>query len=250
MAHRGYAGVYPENTIEAIKAAGEAGIRLIEFDIQLSSDRVPVVLHDADLQRTTGVARSIFATDMADLRSIEANYSELFGDIYSGIQLPTLEATLALLEVNPDWLFFIEVKRASIEHFGAAEVVEQLLPLIYQFLPQCVLISFDYDFLLEVTRRSDVHLGWVLDDYSESMHDKARALDPEYLIVNHKRLPPVDEPLWQGAWQWACYEVTDAAHARSLYARGVDIVSSMVAPDLQLALMRSDEAERGDTPIV
>ncbi len=107
MAHRGYAGVYPENTIEAIKAAGEAGIRLIEFDIQLSSDRVPVVLHDADLQRTTGVARSIFATDMADLRSIEANYSELFGDIYSGIQLPTLEATLALLEVNPDWLFFI-----------------------------------------------------------------------------------------------------------------------------------------------
>jgi glycerophosphoryl diester phosphodiesterase len=237
MAHRGYATLYPENTIEAVVAAGEAGITQIEFDVQLTQDGIPVVLHDASLQRTTGLKRSVFSTDLAELEHVEANYTELFGDASSGIRIPTLEAMLDLLDDHPEWRFFVEIKRDSIRHFGSGFVIDQLLPLIYEHLAQIVIISFDYDFLVELCHRSDVEVGWVLSEYSDAAHQQAVALDPDYLIVNHTRLPQTSEALWPGAWLWASYEVTDARLARHLVGRGINIVSSMGAPALQNKLL-------------
>ncbi len=50
IAHRGNAAEFPENTLPAFESALELGVRNIEFDVQLTSDKVPVVIHDADLQ--------------------------------------------------------------------------------------------------------------------------------------------------------------------------------------------------------
>ena len=132
--------------------------------------------------------------------------------------------------------------------FGVDLVVDQLLPLIYEHLDQCVIISFDYKCLLEVCRRSDVHVGWVLKQYDEVSQQQAEALDPDYLFVNCLRLPELGTPLWPGAWRWVSYEAVDAGHARALYARGVDIVSSMAAPELKRELAHSYKADaRGYT---
>ncbi len=46
VAHRGYSGRYPENTVSAFEAAIEAGADMIELDVCLTKDRVPVVIHD------------------------------------------------------------------------------------------------------------------------------------------------------------------------------------------------------------
>ena len=54
IAHRGNAADYPENTLAALRSAIELGLRHVEFDVQLTRDGVPVVLHDADLRRMTG----------------------------------------------------------------------------------------------------------------------------------------------------------------------------------------------------
>ena len=51
IAHRGNAAEFPENTLPAFESALELGVRNIEFDVQLTSDKVPVVIHDADLKR-------------------------------------------------------------------------------------------------------------------------------------------------------------------------------------------------------
>jgi len=236
MAHRGYAEAYPENTLAAISAAGDAGIDLIEFDIQLSRDGVPVLMHDNSLKRTANSKLLVTETDSTDLALIEANYADGFGSVHSGNVIPTLEAALTLLEKNCDWTYFIELKRESIDVFGAEYVVEKLLPLIYDYLPRCVLISFEYECLEEVCRRSDVHVGWVLREYSEQSHGQALALDPDYLLINHRRLPRRDVALWEGDWQWVSYEVTDAPHARELRDRGIDIISSMAAPQLAAEL--------------
>ena len=50
-AHRGFSGRYPENTILAFKKAFETGADLIEFDLRLTRDGVPIVSHDATLKR-------------------------------------------------------------------------------------------------------------------------------------------------------------------------------------------------------
>ena len=54
VAHRGYPRRYPENTLLSLLAALEAGAEFVEFDVQMTADGVPVLLHDADLRRTGG----------------------------------------------------------------------------------------------------------------------------------------------------------------------------------------------------
>ena len=54
IGHRGAAGLAPENTMESIQAAYEAGADMIEFDVRLTRDNRLVVIHDAKLKRTHG----------------------------------------------------------------------------------------------------------------------------------------------------------------------------------------------------
>ena len=51
IAHRGYAGQYPGNTLPAIESALAAGVRHIELDLQLTADRIPVLFHDRERSR-------------------------------------------------------------------------------------------------------------------------------------------------------------------------------------------------------
>lgn len=57
IGHRGARGLAPENTLEAFALAFDQGAAMIELDVQLSRDRVPMVLHDTDLVRCTDVRR-------------------------------------------------------------------------------------------------------------------------------------------------------------------------------------------------
>jgi glycerophosphoryl diester phosphodiesterase len=239
MAHRGWASKYPENTLAALSAAGESGINFIEFDIQLTRDGVPVLLHDEDLMRTGATSQVVTSSDYVDLVGLEVNYPEKFSGHHHGHLLPTLAAALILLDEHPEWIYFIELKRESIDAFGTKACVNQLLPLIYDYLPQCVVISFEYDCLQEVCRRSDVAIGWVLRQYNEDAYKKAIELDPDYLIINHSRLPSGSNAVWQGGWHWASYEVTEPTTAKMLHLRGIDIISSMDAPGLAKALLES-----------
>jgi Glycerophosphoryl diester phosphodiesterase family len=90
LAHRGYAMRYPENTREALRAAVAAGARHLEFDIQLSADRVPFLLHDADFQRTAGIDRTIFSTPAADVAAIAAGEPQRFGKQFDDVRVPRL----------------------------------------------------------------------------------------------------------------------------------------------------------------
>jgi MFS transporter, Spinster family, sphingosine-1-phosphate transporter len=69
--HRGYhpAGVQ-ENSLEAFRAAAGAGAEMVELDVRLSSDGVPVVIHDADISRVSGRKGLVAALSAADLRTL------------------------------------------------------------------------------------------------------------------------------------------------------------------------------------
>ncbi|MCD6563330.1 MAG: hypothetical protein J7K23_05385, partial [Thermoproteales archaeon] len=53
VAHRGASFCEPENTLRAFKKAIEIGADVVEFDVRVSGDGVPVVIHDASVDRTT-----------------------------------------------------------------------------------------------------------------------------------------------------------------------------------------------------
>ena len=68
VAHKGASGERPENTLAAFERAVELKVDFIELDVHLSSDGVPVVIHDHDLDRTTNGTGPVRAATLADLK--------------------------------------------------------------------------------------------------------------------------------------------------------------------------------------
>src|SRR5512134_1609461 len=93
-AHRGASAAAPENTMAAFRAAEAAGADGIELDVHLSRDGVPVVIHDATLERTTTGTGRVAARSVAALQSLDAG--SWFAPHFADEVLPTLEETLRL----------------------------------------------------------------------------------------------------------------------------------------------------------
>ncbi|MFT4258197.1 glycerophosphodiester phosphodiesterase [Microbacterium sp.] len=94
VAHRGASTMAPENTLPAIAAAADAHADYVEIDIRMSSDGVPVVIHDSTVDRTTDGTGSVSALTLAELQRLDAG--SWFSQEYAGIRIPTLEQVLAL----------------------------------------------------------------------------------------------------------------------------------------------------------
>ncbi|MFL5789999.1 MAG: glycerophosphodiester phosphodiesterase, partial [Actinomycetota bacterium] len=76
VAHRGAPTERPENTLAAFEAAIAAGAGAVEFDVRLTADGRPVVLHDATLDRTTdgaGLVREHALAEVLALRIRESH---------------------------------------------------------------------------------------------------------------------------------------------------------------------------------
>jgi glycerophosphoryl diester phosphodiesterase len=87
-AHRGSSALHPENTLRAFRHALEIGVDGIEFDIHATSDGVPVVIHDRNVERTTDGLGYVDEIPLTRLRSFDA------GD---GERVPTLAEVLDLV---------------------------------------------------------------------------------------------------------------------------------------------------------
>lgn len=92
IAHRGANRRAPENTLEAFRLALELGAQAIELDVMLSRDRVPVVIHDTRLERTTDGTGQVQDRAWAELRDLDAGSK--FSAAYRGTRIPQLQNVL------------------------------------------------------------------------------------------------------------------------------------------------------------
>lgn len=111
IAHRGARREAPENTIPAFKRALELGADGIEFDVMLTSDRVPVVTHNDDLNILTDHKGFVRDTPLAVIRSLSANF-----------QIPTLAETLEAIRGH-DILVIAEIKAQAGLHSESARII-------------------------------------------------------------------------------------------------------------------------------
>jgi glycerophosphoryl diester phosphodiesterase len=118
IAHRGNRVKAPENTIFALRQAVELGADALEFDVRVTRDGVPVLMHDATLDRTTNGHGLIESFTFADLRTLDAGarVKHLAND---RLKIPSLEEVLDAIRETP---LVIEVKE-----IGAVEATEQLV---------------------------------------------------------------------------------------------------------------------------
>ena len=91
-AHRGVSKTCPENTLPAFDTAVKAGADELEFDLWLSRDGVPVVCHDATVDRTTDGKGKLAELDWADLRRLDAGLKT--GPAWRGVRMPRFEELL------------------------------------------------------------------------------------------------------------------------------------------------------------
>lgn len=83
FAHRGYSGLYPENTMLAFDKAREAGCKAMELDVHLSKDGHLVIIHDEMLDRTTNAKGLVCSYALSELQTFNAGTAEEFQPIPS-----------------------------------------------------------------------------------------------------------------------------------------------------------------------
>ena len=129
IAHRGFSGRYPENTLASFRAAVELGCGWMELDVRRTADGAIVVIHDKTVDRTTNGTGDVSAMTWDELRSLDAGSWK--GAEFAGERIPSLEEVLTLVN-------------------GRAQVVIEL-KLPTEHVPE----------VIEVVRRCDA-FGWTL----------------------------------------------------------------------------------------
>jgi len=107
IAHRGAGRLAPENTLAALRLGAAFGYRMFEFDVKLTGDGKPVLMHDATLERTTSGHGPAGAFTLAEIAQLDAG--SWHGPAYAGEPVPTFANVAAWLRAN-DLLANVEIK--------------------------------------------------------------------------------------------------------------------------------------------
>lgn len=237
IAHRGYTQHFPENTIVGIGAAIEAGARAVEIDIQLTADQVPVLFHDRDLKRVCGVDGAIHDHSLQQVQAFRASEPERLGDDFEYTKVATLNEFVQLIMHHLKVRIFIEVKRVAIDKFGATMILSLLHRELAPIRKRCVLISFDYDFILAARRNGWEYIGVILDRWGDRKQRIVNDIQPQYIFCNYKKLPKLGS-VSKGKPRLVLYEVTDPKLAIKLAERGADYIETFDIEKMSLLLAK------------
>ncbi|WP_138430570.1 glycerophosphodiester phosphodiesterase [Fodinibius saliphilus] len=142
IAHRGASAYYPENTMPAFEGAVAMNAEMIELDVLMSKDGVPVVFHDLSLDNHTDGNGYVPEYTLSELKKLDSG--SWFSKNYAGQQIPTLEEVLQFaagkIALN------IEIKTEAVSDIIDGGVEQKSLELVKQYgMEEHVLFSsFDY----------------------------------------------------------------------------------------------------------
>lgn len=163
IAHRGFSAIAPENTLAAFSAAIENGANSIEFDVQLSSDGVPVVIHDPTLDRTTNGIGKVKDKTLEQLKTLDAG--TWLDSKYSSEGIPTLSEALKAMK-SLEKFAYSEVKGS--DDWTAADVDNFVQILIETgWEDRCIVLCFKNKLLEQVRERSNkITVGYLVASLS------------------------------------------------------------------------------------
>lgn len=176
IGHRGASAYAPENTLAAIRKAAELGADMVELDVQASADGVPVILHDAELSRTTSGRGSVYEHCLEHLKRLDAG---------AGEAIPTLEEAVACCGA-----------------LGIGMYLEIKVPVVIGPMVSAI-------------RRDGLHDRVIVSSFRPDWLADVKALDPEVataVLFTSRALDPVALARAAGAgyvhpcWEWLAPE--------------------------------------------
>jgi glycerophosphoryl diester phosphodiesterase len=184
IAHRGASAYEPENTLRAFERAIELGATMMELDVHLSRDGQPVIIHDADLSRTTNGSGRVGDLFLEDIQHLDAGLGE---------RVPTLGQVIDLVRGRAQ--LYIELKGQQtpavvVDTLRRMDFVDQAIAgSFYPWLPQKVKFlepAVRTSVLIAARDREADYVQWALAIEADFVHPcwEHGAATP------HKLLPP------------------------------------------------------------
>lgn len=189
-AHRGFSGVYPENTVLAFKKAAEAGAEGIEFDVHLTKDGVPVVMHDENTVRTTGTDALIKDLTLEEFKALDAGFVKK-GE-FGFVAPPTLREVFEVL-AETGMKCNIEIKSGVYEY---PNIERKILALMDEFnlREKTIISSFNHFTVCRFKELApDVKVGfleesWLIHPGAYTRARGAECFHPFFNCLNHENM--------------------------------------------------------------
>jgi glycerophosphoryl diester phosphodiesterase len=230
VAHRGASSTHPENTVEAFHAAADAGADFIELDVRLTADGHLVVLHDADVSRTTNGTGMVHQMTLAQVKALDVVGGE------RSLKVPTLEEVLhemsGLIGVD------VEIKNRREDPGGEATdeaVAERCVETVVAaaFQGSIVLSSFDASSIERVRElEPDIPTGFIASALTDvwDVLGYARTRGHELILPQSPGVfeagPELVEAAHDAGVLVGPWTVDDAEAVERLFAMGVDAVAT------------------------
>lgn len=235
IGHRGASGYAPENTMVSYKMAYDMGADMIELDIYMSKDGVPVIMHDNKVERTTDGDGDIQQMTLEQIKKLDAGSK--FNKKFAGEQVPTLEEVFAWasgkIPVN------VEIKGEGCE--------KKLVELIkkYKMEKSVIVSSFNHEYIKKVRKLAPeitiaALVGKVDDLKALVNYCHPDAVNPSFNNVTKKL---VDEAHAMGLKVYT-YTVNDQLSMKQMIAAGVDGIFTNYSDVLLKLLKRQKKEEK------
>ena len=180
IAHRGLSKYYPENTLLAYKEASNKGFKYVECDISFTKDKVPVLLHDDSIDRTSNVKGKINKLLYNDILKYDFGNNEKIPLFYDFLKLCKELNLIPYIELKP-----IKNKRLIKEYVNI--LINNVKELDMD--NNIVWISFSIDFLKEINKYSKARLGLIINKFNIKRKIAKTFLklrnDRETLFIDH-----------------------------------------------------------------
>jgi glycerophosphoryl diester phosphodiesterase len=152
VAHRGFSGKAPENTLVAFRRAIHAGSDMMEFDVRLSKDGEVVIIHDEELDRTTTGRGRVADYSLRELRKLDAG--SVFGKEFAGEKIPLLREALQVAQKRI--LVNIEIKDGYLGGYTLRDVASKTFQAVEDAgMSDQVIFSSFYPPALETIREQN-----------------------------------------------------------------------------------------------
>jgi glycerophosphoryl diester phosphodiesterase len=222
VAHRGGGSLAPENTLAAMKCGLAHGFRAVEFDVMLSQDGVPILMHDAQFGRTVAGTGTVARTNASVLTAMDAG--SWFGPAFAGERVPSYRQVIAFCQQHRIWMN-VEIKPAhGVEQATGTTVATMTLAMLAadQLIP--LLSSFSFEALMAAKLAAPgLPRGWLVEHIPANWKEKLLELDALALHVDQKNLTAANVAAVRDAgFGLFCYTVNTVGRARALLDWGVD----------------------------
>lgn len=227
IAHRGGGKLAPENTLAGIREGIARGYRAVEFDVMLTADEVPVLMHDPDFGRTIAGRGSVATTRWEDLATRDAG--AWFASRYAGERVPRYEDVVRFCQANGVWMN-VEIKPAPGFEVVTGRIVGEMTGRLFADRSGRagwpLFSSFSIEALASA-RAAAPHVprGLLFDVIPETGVEAARALDCISVHANHRNLHEEDiARLHDAGLAVMTYTVNEQRRAEQLADWGVDAI--------------------------